>query len=164
MRRGAFAAPAVDRERERAGARGAHAGDGVGGARGYVDGRHGLEPLSSVTGTVAGIAPPNGVGGRRPSRRRSRPGRAAPSPAARAAEAVDGVVGDPHRLVLVAEADHRHDRAEDLLLRDALLVVDLVEDRRLVVVALREICRTLAAGDALRALVLADRDVLLDGV
>src|SRR4029450_1508980 len=37
-----------------------------------------------------------------------------------AAETVGRVVGDPDRFVLVLERDHGHDRAEDLLARDAL--------------------------------------------
>ena len=46
-------------------------------------------------------------------------------------EAVARVVGDRDRLLLVLERDDRQHRAEDLLLRDAHVVVDAGEDRRL---------------------------------
>src|SRR4029079_13599829 len=39
-------------------------------------------------------------------------------------QAVAHVVGDPGGVLLVLERDHRHDRAEDLLLRDTHRVVD----------------------------------------
>ena len=48
----------------------------------------------------------------------------------RAREAVDRVVREPDRLLLVAERDHRGHRAEDLLARGAVVVVDRAEHRR----------------------------------
>ena len=39
------------------------------------------------------------------------------------------VVRDPDRVRLVLERDHRDDRAEDLLLRDLMRVVDARDDR-----------------------------------
>src|SRR5262249_44879387 len=42
-------------------------------------------------------------------------------------QAVADLVRDADRVLLVLERDHRHDRAEDLLLRDAHRVVDLRE-------------------------------------
>ena len=61
-------------------------------------------------------------------------------------------------------ADQRRRRAEDLLLRDPHLRVDVAEDRRPVEEALVEAVpgRDLAAGEELRALVLADLRVRVD--
>src|SRR5262245_8427197 len=73
-----------------------------------------------------------------------------------AAEAVDGIVGNAHRLVLIAIADHRYHRAEDLLLGDAHLVIDFVEDRRRVVIALRHVAGPFAAGHTLGTLLIAE--------
>ena len=68
-----------------------------------------------------------------------------------------------HRVVDVVEGDDREHRAEDLLLRDAHVVVDAGEHRRLHVPALVEPGgATVAADDDLGALFLAERDVLLD--
>src|ERR1700733_12649762 len=64
----------------------------------------------------------------------------------RGVEPVDGVVGDPHRVVLVGGRDHRQHRAEDLLLGDDRAVVDVAEDRRLDVPAALEVPGTAAAG------------------
>ena len=60
----------------------------------------------------------------------------------------------------------RHDRAEDLLLRDAHVVAHAGEDRRLHEVALLEARRgvALAAGERLRALLLADLEVAGDAL
>src|SRR3954468_23087906 len=66
------------------------------------------------------------------------------------------VVREADRVLLVLEGDDRHDRAEDLLLRDRHLVVDLREDCRRI-----ERARTvdgLTAGDDLGAV----SDTLLD--
>ena len=62
------------------------------------------------------------------------------------------------------DADQRGRRAEDLLLRDPHLRVDVAEDRRAVVEALVEPVarRDLAAGQQLRALVQADPRVRVD--
>ena len=49
----------------------------------------------------------------------------------RAGQAVVGVVGDADRVVDVVVGDHRQHRAEDLLLGDRHLVVDVDEDGRL---------------------------------
>src|SRR5438093_9094108 len=78
-------------------------------------------------------------------------------------EAVDDVVADPHRLVLVVEADHARHRTEDLLLGDLHPVVDLGEDRGLVVEALgeRRVFRLPATAGEARTLALADLDVAL---
>jgi hypothetical protein len=48
-----------------------------------------------------------------------------------AVQTVDGVVGDPHRVVLVLGRDDGQHRAEDLLLRDHRLVVHVAEHGRL---------------------------------
>src|SRR5262245_50545913 len=56
----------------------------------------------------------------------------------RAAEAVGRVVGDAHRLVVVAEGDHGHHRPEDLLAGDADVVRDVAEDGGLDEPAARE--------------------------
>ena len=77
------------------------------------------------------------------------------------AEPVEGVVGDLERVVLVVEAGHRDDRAEDLLLEDPHRVVAL-EDRRLDVVAAGQVAAELgprAAGEHLGALLAADVEV-----
>ena len=60
------------------------------------------------------------------------------------------------------ERDHDQHRPEDLLLGDAHLVVDVHEDRGLVVEAAT--LETVAAGGQRRAFVAADLHVLLDGV
>src|ERR1700728_4032888 len=49
----------------------------------------------------------------------------------RRVEAVFGPVGDRDGIILVVEAEHRQDRPEDLLLRDAHVGADPVEDRGL---------------------------------
>src|SRR5215212_8037641 len=46
----------------------------------------------------------------------------------RTREAVDGVVGEPHGVILVLERDHRHDRTEDLLGRRPVFIVHRRED------------------------------------
>src|SRR2546425_3740237 len=79
-------------------------------------------------------------------------------------EAVDHVVADADGVVLIVEAEHARHRTEDLLLRDLHLVVDLGEDRGLVVEPSGErgILRLPAAAAESRALFLADLDVALD--
>ena len=62
-------------------------------------------------------------------------------------EAVFGVVGDAHRLVVALDADHRLHRPERLLAVDAHLRRDMVEHRRL-----DDGAGALAAGDHLAAL------------
>ena len=77
---------------------------------------------------------------------------AAPHPGA---QAVEGVVGDRDRVVVIGERRHRHHRSEDLLLEDPHLVV-AGEDGRLHVVAAGEVAAQLGAlpaGDDLGALV-----------
>src|SRR5207247_8893826 len=66
-------------------------------------------------------------------------------------------VGDPNRLVRVANPDQRGRRAEDLLLRDPHPRIDVAEDRRRVEVAAVEPVsgRDLTSREQLRALVLA---------
>src|SRR5207249_2062925 len=78
-------------------------------------------------------------------------------------EPIDDVVADAHGVVLVAEAEDARHRAEDLLLGDLHPVVDLGEDRGLVVEALgeRRILRLPAAAAEAGALLLADLDVAL---
>src|ERR671931_2023240 len=73
-------------------------------------------------------------------------------------EAEADSVRDADRLVEVAHRDERRRRPEDLLLGDPHLRLDVAEDRRAVEVALVEAIpgRDLAAGEELRALVLAD--------
>ena len=86
----------------------------------------------------------------------------------RGREAVLHRVDDPHGLVPVVDRDDRGHRAEDLLLRDARIGLDLGEDGRLEEAALAEIpvaCR-LAADDEV-GLVAADGGIrrdALDGV
>src|SRR5829696_5116962 len=55
--------------------------------------------------------------------------RAVPRPY-RAREAVDGLVREPDRLLLIAERDHGRHRPEDLLARRPVVVVDRAEHRR----------------------------------
>ena len=62
--------------------------------------------------------------------RATRSARAAVAGPDRAREAVDRVVGEPHRLLLALERDHAGDRAEDLLARRAVVVGDRGEDGR----------------------------------
>ena len=82
----------------------------------------------------------------------------------RGVEAVDRVVGDADRVVLVGGGDHAEHRTEDLLLRDRRRVVDVAEHRRLDEPAAVEVLRTPAAGGERRAFVDALRDVALDAV
>src|SRR5919205_346240 len=79
-------------------------------------------------------------------------------------EAVADPVRDAHRLVEVAHGDERGRRAEDLLLRDPHLRIDVAEDRRPVVEPVAEAvaARDLAAREELRALVLPDLRVGVD--
>ena len=72
-------------------------------------------------------------------------------------QTVDGVVSLLDQLVLVGPGDHRHDRAEDLLLGDAHVVVHAGEDGGLLQEAgrARGDCRRGAGG----ALLLAELDV-----
>ena len=71
-----------------------------------------------------------------------------------------GVVGERERLVVVLRADHARDRAEDLLAVDAHRVRRLGEERGRQVVAVGRALQPLAADDELRALALADLEVL----
>ena len=80
----------------------------------------------------------------------------------RAAEAVVGVVGDGDGLLLAVVGDDRQDRAEDLLLGDLHVVVDVGEDGRLDVPALGEVRRTAATGDDAGTGGLAGLEVALD--
>ena len=52
-----------------------------------------------------------------------------------AGQAVDGVVGDPHRVVIVVVGDDDQDRTEDLFLRDLAVGVDIGQQGRGVEVA-----------------------------
>src|SRR6202012_3261393 len=61
-------------------------------------------------------------------------------------QAVDGVVGDPDRILLVVGRDHREHRAEDLLLRDHRVVVHVPEHGGLDVPAANQVLGTAAAG------------------
>src|SRR5262249_48065992 len=83
-------------------------------------------------------------------------------PVDRAAEAVRRRVRDADRVVVVAERDHGYDGAEDLLLRDADVVRDVAEDRRLEEVPARQVLRPAAAVREDGALALPGLDVLLD--
>src|SRR5216683_8125361 len=67
-------------------------------------------------------------------------------------------VRNADRLVEASDLDESGRRAEDLLLRDAHARLDVAEDRRPVEEALAKVAlaRDLAAGQQLRALVLAD--------
>ena len=82
----------------------------------------------------------------------------------RGREPVADPVRDADRLVEVLDRDQRRRRAEDLLLRDPHLRIDVGEDRRPVEEALAELAlgRRLAAGEELRALVRADPRVRVD--
>ena len=77
----------------------------------------------------------------------------------RRVQAVDRVVRDPDRVLLVGRRDDGEDRTEDLLLADRRSVVDVAEDRRLDEVAAVEILRAAATGRERRALVDALGDV-----
>jgi hypothetical protein len=78
-----------------------------------------------------------------------------------AGQAVLGVVGDAHGVVLVLVGDDDQHRAEDLLLGDPHRVVDVGEDGRRDVVALLQAGRHLrATGDQARALLDAGLDVV----
>ena len=81
-----------------------------------------------------------------------------------AGKPIFAIVGDADGLLVVLVAYDRHDRSEDLLLRDPHLVVDVVEKRGPVVVALAHAGRALPARDELGALLLPEADVLLDGI
>ncbi len=74
-------------------------------------------------------------------------------------EAVHGVVGDPDRLLFVAERDRRQHGPKDLLARNAHVVRDGVEDRRLDEIAAAVLARLVAAELELRAFVAARFDV-----
>src|SRR5262245_30249439 len=80
----------------------------------------------------------------------------------RAREAVLRLVGEPDRLVLGVERDQAHDRPEDLLPRDAPVVVDVGEHRRPDEEAALGALDggDLAAGDEPRALLLPDLEVV----
>src|SRR5665647_619007 len=78
-----------------------------------------------------------------------------------ARQAVDGVVGDRDGFLLALERDHDQHGPEDLLLGDAHRVVDVHEDRGLVVVAAA--LQAMPAGGKRGAFVVADLHVLLDG-
>lgn len=95
--------------------------------------------------------------------RRARPASEVQTPCG---EAVLGVVGEGHGLVLGAEGLDGEDRPEDLLADDAHLAVAVVEDGRLVEVAvlgaLRGRLGALAAGAQHRALLEGGLDVHLD--
>src|SRR5207249_284002 len=82
----------------------------------------------------------------------------------RGREAVLDPVRHANRLVEVADADQRRRRAEDLLLGDPHLWIDVAEDRRSVVEAPVEPVpgSDLAAGQELRALVRTDLRVRVD--
>jgi hypothetical protein len=82
----------------------------------------------------------------------------------RGVEPVDGVVGDPHRVILVGGRDDRQHWAEDLLLGDDGVVVDVAEHRRLDVPAAVEVLGAPAAGGEGRAVGDALGDVALDPV
>src|SRR5579871_1733479 len=69
------------------------------------------------------------------------------------------IVGDGEGLVIVLDADHARDRAEDLLAVDAHLRPGLGEQRRLQVEAGRRALEPLAAKGEPGALLLADLDV-----
>ena len=78
-------------------------------------------------------------------------------------EAVLGIIRDAHGVVDVVERDDREHRTEDLLLRDAHVVGDAGEHRRLHVPALVQAGGAAVAADLdLGAFFLAERDVLLD--
>src|SRR5258706_5070545 len=70
------------------------------------------------------------------------------------------VVRDRERLLVVLHADHRGDRAEDLLAIDRHARLRVHEERRLEVVPLGRALQALAARGELRALLLAELDVL----
>src|ERR1700692_1221800 len=77
------------------------------------------------------------------------------------AEAVERVVGDRQRLLIVLEGRNRNHRPEDLLLEDAHLVVTL-EHGRLDIIAAGKVARQLVAGTTrqhLRPLLPADIEV-----
>src|SRR3989344_1142966 len=79
-------------------------------------------------------------------------------------QAVGGVVGDRDRFLDRLEGRHRQDRTEDLLLEDAHVVL-AHEHRRLYEIALVQVTpgqRARTAGQALRALGLADVDIAKD--
>src|SRR5450830_490293 len=78
-----------------------------------------------------------------------------------ARQAVDGVVCDRDGFLLALERDHDQHGPEDLLLGDAHRVVDVHEDRGLVVVAVA--LQAMPAGGERGAFVAADLHVLLDG-
>ncbi len=79
-----------------------------------------------------------------------------------AGEAVDGIVGNGYGLLGIIESDHRHDGAKDLFLRDAHVIADAVEDRRLVVTAAGLFHDLLAACDQRGAFAPAYVDVIDD--
>ena len=81
-----------------------------------------------------------------------------------AAQTVDGIVGQPDRIVVGPRVGHHGEhRTEDLLLRDAH-VVGADEDGRLEEEPLVEALRPLSSGEELRPLFLARLDVALDAL
>ena len=70
-----------------------------------------------------------------------------------------GIVGDGDRLFLGLEADHAHDRPENLLPRDPHAVVHVGKHGGRDVIAIAHLNEALAAGDQPRALVPADIEV-----
>ena len=72
-----------------------------------------------------------------------------------AGKAVRRIVRDRDRIRFRVVGNDREHRPEDLFLRDRHLVVDVREDRRLDVEALRKIRRPAAAGDERRAFLFA---------
>src|SRR5262249_4802439 len=79
-------------------------------------------------------------------------------------QAVVRVVGDGDRFLFVAKRDRGDHRAEDLLARDRHVVADAGEQRRLDVVAARQMRRTFATARQRRAFLDAARDVALDAL
>src|SRR5262249_31794368 len=78
-----------------------------------------------------------------------------------AGQPVDGVIGDPYRVVFVLVRDDRKHRAEDLFLRDGHLVVDVGEDGRADEIARRDPFGHFgAAGNELSAFFTAFLDVV----
>jgi len=80
------------------------------------------------------------------------------------AKAIERIVGDGQGLVVVLEGRHRYDRTEDLLLEHAHAIMAFEHGRLHIEAAGEVACERVAfaAGEHLRALLLADVDIAQD--
>src|SRR5690606_38624716 len=77
----------------------------------------------------------------------------------RCIQALLGIIGLANRIILILEGDDGNDRAEDFLLGDIHVGLDVDENSRLNIEALVQACRATATAGDLRALGAASSDV-----